>query len=65
MTSSLAEYAFEDIMEKEVKISEEEYLEFKRKYHRMVFDKKGNYLYTKLEPKNPQQQRTIREIYNS
>lgn len=52
VTNSLAEYAFEDLMDKEMKISEAEYLEFKKKYHRMVFDKKGNYLYTKLEPKS-------------
>lgn len=31
----------------------------------MVFDKKGNYLYTKLEPKSEEQQRTIKEIYLS
>ncbi|EGR28817.1 hypothetical protein IMG5_168530 [Ichthyophthirius multifiliis] len=59
----LAEYAYEEIMEKEMKVSEEEYQEFKRKYHRMVFDKKGNYLYTKLEPQTEDQQRSIKEIY--
>ena len=31
----------------------------------MVCDKKGNYLYTKLEPKSEEQQRTIKEIYLS
>ncbi|KAL4463912.1 hypothetical protein ABPG74_005849 [Tetrahymena malaccensis] len=65
VNNELAEYAFEDLIEKEVKISQEEYEEFKRKYHRMVFDKKGNYLYTKLEPKSLEQQRTIQEIYQS
>lgn len=29
----------------------------------MVFDKNGNYLYTKLEPKSDEQIRTIKEIY--
>lgn len=52
VTNELAEYAFEELVEKETKISQEEYEEFKKKYHRMVFDKKGNYLYTKLEPKS-------------
>lgn len=65
MTTSLAEYAYEDLAEKEIKVSQEEYEEFMRKYHRMVFDKNGNYLYTKLEPRNLEQQRTLQEIYKS
>ena len=49
LNNEFAEYDYDHMPEKELKISQQEYEDFKRKYHLMVFDGKGNYLYSKTE----------------
>ncbi|CAK66750.1 unnamed protein product (macronuclear) [Paramecium tetraurelia] len=40
----------EDYFEKEVQINQDEYEQFKKNFHRIVFDAFGNYIYTKPGP---------------
>ncbi|CAK72036.1 unnamed protein product (macronuclear) [Paramecium tetraurelia] len=40
----------EDYFEKEVQVNQDEYEQFKKNFHRIVFDAFGNYIYTKPGP---------------
>lgn len=40
----------DDYFEKEVQVNQDEYEQFKKNFHRIVFDAFGNYIYTKVGP---------------